>query len=117
MTEEFSVVNIQAAGEAVKEAIKEAKVGFTALELACAASASPTQEARELTRRWKTLYAKYANMSKRYWDIIKQMQALRLDPSQVRERYEALDAQFDSVCEEIDALCKDLEEWAQSGVG
>jgi hypothetical protein len=117
MTEEFCIVNIQAAGEAVKAAIKEAKVGFTALELACGASASTTQEARELTRRWRTLYTKYANMSKRYWDIMKQMQRLRFDPSQVRERYEVLDAQFDGVCEEIVALCKDLEEWAKSGVG
>lgn len=119
MTEEFYGLKIQAAGEAIKKAIKEAapKVGFTALELACAASASPTPDARELTRRWKTIYAKYANLSKRYWNIVKQSQALRVEPSQVRERFVALDEEFDGVCEEIVALHKDLEEWAQSGVG
>jgi hypothetical protein len=110
---------IEAAGEAIKEAIKEAnkKHGYTPHQLAASASASPTPEARELARRWKTLFAKYANLSKRYWDIIKQMQGLRLEPSQVQERYEALDAQFDGICAELDALIDDLEEWAGNRTG
>ena len=99
---------------AIDEACKKGR--FTAHDLAWVASTSPTQEARELTTRWKTLFAKYANLSKRYWNIQKQMQALRLEPSKVKERYETLDEQFDEVCGEMNALYEDLDKWARSGV-
>jgi seryl-tRNA synthetase len=102
---------IEAAGAAIK------KDGYTALELVWAASTSETQEARELTKRWKTLFAKYANLSKRYWNNTRQFQALRMEPSQVRARYEALDEQFDDVCEQMEALYDDLAEWARSNPG
>ena len=116
MSEAFHLVNIDAAGETIKEAIKEAieTGGLTPHDPAGMASTFETQEARELTKRWKTIYAKYANLSKRYWNIIKQCQALRMLRPLVRERFVALDEQFDGVCEEMQALFHDLAEWGRS---
>jgi hypothetical protein len=62
---------METAGEVIKEGM------FSAHELAALAAIIPTPEARELTKRWKTVYARYSNLSKRYWNLMKQFQALR----------------------------------------
>jgi chromosome segregation ATPase len=98
-------MNGKAAGEAIKQG------GLSSYTLALFASASDTQEGRKLTRRWKILFAKYANLSKRYWGSAKELQALRMNPSEIEDRYEALDSQFDEVNEQLHALYADLEEW------
>jgi hypothetical protein len=65
-------VNINAAGNAAKKAIDEAvkeiteKGGLSFHELAYLASTFESQEAREIAKRWKTVYAKYANLCKRH---------------------------------------------------
>jgi hypothetical protein len=100
---------IEAAGQAIKDVCPH--------EFVWAASNSATPEARELTKRWKSVFAKYANLSKRYWNIVKQVQALRLEPAKVQERHEALDGEFDNVCRELEALYADLAEWARSNPG
>jgi hypothetical protein len=101
---------IEAAGQALKNM-------FRPHEFVWAASNSATPEARELITRWKTVFAKYANLSKRYWNIVKQFQALRLEPTKVEERYKALDREFDEVCREMDELYHDLAAWARSNPG
>lgn len=102
---------METAGVLIKEGM------FSGLELATLAAASPTPEAREITKRWKAIFARYSNLSKRYWNLTKQLQSLRLEPAQVEGRYQALDEAFDEVCEEISAVYVDLEKWATSGVG
>lgn len=97
---------IEAAGAVIKDM-------FTPHEFVWAASTSETPEARELTKRWKTVFAKYANLSKRYSNIVKQFQALRLEPAKLEERYKALDREFDDVCRDMDALHADLAAWAR----
>jgi len=120
MTEQFYGVKIEAAGNAAKKAIEEAveeiieKGGLSFHELAYLASTYESQEARELAKRWKTLYAKYSNLCKRYWNLMKQFQALRMLPEQVEKRFVALDEEFDGFCEGMFALFDDLAEWARS---
>jgi hypothetical protein len=101
---------IEAAGQAIKEM-------FSPHDFVWAALNSTTPEARELRKRWQTVFAKYANLAKRYWNIVKQFQALRLEPAKLHERYAALDKEFDDVCREMDALHADLHEWARSNPG
>jgi hypothetical protein len=120
MRDELYGVNIGMAGNAAKKAIEEAveeiieKGGLSFHELAYLASTFESHEARELAKRWKTVYAKYANLCRRYWNLMKQFQALRILPEQVEKRFVALDEEFDGVCEEMLALFDDLREWARN---
>lgn len=85
--------------------------GWSYYEFAQVAACGGTKEAEVLARRWKDIMGRYAMLSGRYLKWAKEMVKLRLHISEIERLYKETDQQFDEVCEEMEALYKDLEQW------
>lgn len=71
-------------------------------------------EARELAKRWKLLYARYASLSERYRQNVHAMRALSIAPHEMSERMRDVDAKFDVLSVDLNKLFEDLARWADT---
>jgi len=69
-------------------------------------------EARELAKRWRVLFARYASLSERYRQNVHAMRSLHVEWNEISDRLKKVDAGFDALSVELNKLYAALAIWA-----